>query len=268
MNLTSKALLVSLSFAMLTTTSCMMEEDLVAKAGKASIQIDLSTAADFSTETKAVNESDYSNLDNYQIEIWQNETLKKEFPHSERPASIELPNGTYTLKAYYGTDAAYSRTGFRMEGSSIFNVEGKDLTVTCNCYPTVGKLQVIFDANMVTYFSDYQVVYTTSSIMGNSVTWSKNDLDPWYIKLPQNGETVTATIKLTPKSEYVTNGASTTVTRTRVLKPTEMWTLEVAPNYTSTNGTLGISISIDTTTEDKTIEIIVPAEWGTDSPSK
>ena len=59
MNLTSKALLVPLSFAMLTTTSCMMEEDLVAKAGKASIQIDLSTAADFSTETKAVNESDY-----------------------------------------------------------------------------------------------------------------------------------------------------------------------------------------------------------------
>ena len=261
MNLTSKALLVTLSFAMLTTTSCMMEEDLVAKAGKASIQIDLSTAADFSTETKAVNESDYLNLNNYKIEIWQNETLKKDFTYSDRPASIELPNGTYTLKAYYGTDAAYSRTGFRMEGGTIFNMEGQNMTVPCNCYPTVGKLKVQFDASMASYFSDYQVVFTTPSIPDNTVTWTKSDSEPWYIRLAKGGETVTAVITLTPKSDYVVSSTTVPVTRTHLLKPNEAWALQIAPSYTSNNGQLGISIKIDSGTNDKPIDIIVPTEW-------
>lgn len=242
-------------------TSCVMEEDVIAKAGKADVRIELSTSADFEPTTKAVNESDYQNLNNYTVEIWQNETIKKSFPYTEKPASIELNNGTYTLKAYYGTKADYSRTGFYVEGATVFNIEGASKSVSCQCAPVVAKLKVNFTTDMATYFSDYKVIYTTQSITGTAVTWAKNDTDPWYIKVAQNGETVKATIQLTPKAEYVSKNTTTNIERTYALKPNEMWTLEIAPSYTTTKGQLGISINIDSSTNDKPIDIVIPAEW-------
>lgn len=241
--------------------SCVMEDDVIAKAEKADVQIELSASTDFEPTTKAVNENDYQTLDNYSIEIWQNETIKKSFTYKDRPSSIELTNGTYTLKAFYGTKADYSRTGFYVEGATVFNVEGNNQTVSCKCEPVVAKLKVNFTTEMATYFSDYKVIYTTQSITGTAVTWAKNDTDPWYIKLAQNGETVKATIQLTPKTEYVSKGTTTSIERTYVLKPNEMWTLEIAPSYTTTKGQLGISINIDSSTNDKPIDIVIPAEW-------
>ncbi|MGM9758775.1 MAG: DUF4493 domain-containing protein [Parabacteroides sp.] len=242
-------------------TSCVMEEDMLAKAGKASVTIDLNADAAFTTETKAVDEHAYTNISNYTVEIWQNETIKKSFAYSDRPSSIELPNGTYTLKAFYGTDMTYSRTGFRVEGGTIFNLEGQDMTVPCNCYPTAGKLKVQFDASMTNYFTDYYVVFTTPSIPDNTVIWTKSDTDPWYIRLAKGGETVTAAITLTPKSDYVVSSTTVPITRTHLLKPNEAWALQIAPAYTSNNGQLGISIKVDTGTNDKPIDIIVPTEW-------
>lgn len=239
--------------------SCMQEE-LQAVANKANIQIELDNATDFQP-TKAVDESTYQDLSKYSLEIWQNETLKNSFSYVNKPSSLELANGTYTLKAFYGTKSKYSRTGFYVEGSTIFNVEGKDQTVTCRCEPTMGKLKVKFDASMSTYFTDYEVVYTTSSITGEAVKWAKNDVDPWYIEVARNGETVTATIKLTPRTDYVSNGTSTSVVRTYTLQPNKLWTLEIAPSYSSSKGQLGISIKLDTSTNNRPIDIVVPSEW-------
>ena len=242
-------------------TSCVMEEEVIAKAGKADVQIELSASTDFEPTTKAVNESDYQNLNNYTVEIWQNETIKKSFPYAQIPSSIELNNGTYTLKAYCGTQANYSRTGFYVEGATVFNIEGESKSVSCQCKPVVAKLKVNFTPEMATYFSDYKVIYTTQTITGTAVTWAKNDTDPWYIKVAQNGETVKATIQLTPKAEYVLKGTTTSIDRTYVLEPNKMWTLEIAPSYTTTKGQLGISINIDSSTNDKPIDIVIPAEW-------
>ena len=239
--------------------SCMQEE-LQAVAGKANIQIELDNATDFQP-TKAVDESTYQDLSKYSLEIWQNETLKNSFSYVNKPSSLELANGTYTLKAFYGTKSKYSRTGFYVEGSTIFNVEGKDQTVTCRCEPTMGKLKVKFDASMCIYVTATAVIYTTSSITGEAVKWAKNDVDPWYIEVARNGETVTATIKLTPRTDYVSNGTSTSVVRTYTLQPNRLWTLEIAPSYSSSKGQLGISINLDTSSNDRPIDIVVPSEW-------
>ena len=82
-----------------------------------------------------------------------------------------------------------------------------------------------------------------------------------YIKVAQNGETVKATIQLTPKAEYVLKNTTTSIERTYALKPNEMWTLEIAPSYSSSKGQLGISIKLDTSTNDRPIDIVVPSEW-------
>lgn len=244
-------------------TSCVMEEEMLTKAGQATVRIELNADAAFGTETKAVNEEGYKVLANYTIQILQNGQIVGEnnYPYNSLPNSIQLSNGSYTLKAFYGTDVPYSRTAFYVEGTQPFSIEGEDRIVSVNCTPTVGKLITQFDPLMATYFDDYKVTYTTSSIPSGNMVWAKNDTDPWYIRVPETGETVTATITLTPKTVYDAKGTVKTVTKTYKLERNKAWTLAVAPNYTATNGKLSISITIDEKTDDHEIDIVVPADW-------
>lgn len=244
-------------------TSCQVEDLTSFSKGKGTVALDLSTTANFNTETKAVNEDDYRNLNNYTVQILkvgENDPVKT-YKYEEIPSSIELNNGAYTVKAFYGTDAeAASRTGFYVEGSSTFNLNGEtDKSVSLACTPTYGKVKVEF-TTMDTYFSDYYVVYSTSAL-GSSTTakWAKADTEPWYLKLNKEGETVTATIYLVPKSEYQTKAA--TVVRTYELAPNKAWTLQVAPSYNDKTGQLGVSIKIDEGTNDIPVDIVIPSEW-------
>ena len=246
-------------------TSCVMEEEMITKAGQATVRIELNADAAFGPETKAVNISDYENKDNYTVQILKEGQLYENhsWKYAEKPTTITLPIASYTLKAFYGTDAPYSRTGFYVEGTQSFAVTGEEevKTVTASCTPVVGKLVTAFDEKMATYFSDYKVVYTTSTITGEEVAWAKDDTDPWYIKVPKGGETVTAKIILTPKAEYDSKQTKKEVTETYTLHPNKAWTLQIAPNYTAINGKLGISITIDEKTNDHEIDIVVPSDW-------
>ena len=62
---------------------------------------------------------------------------------------------------------------------------------------------------------------------------------------------------MTPKAEYETKEAS--VVQTKTLSPNQGWTLKVKPNYN--HGQLGLEITIDETTEDKPIDIVIPPTW-------
>lgn len=244
-------------------TSCQVEDLASFSKGKGTVTLDLSATAGFNTETKAVNEDDYRNLNNYTVQILKvgESDPVKSYKYEEIPSSIELNNGAYTVKAFCGTETgAASRTGFYVEGSNSFNLYGEtDKSVSLTCTPTYGKVKVEFN-EMDTYFSDYYVVYSTSAL-GSSTTakWAKADTEPWYLKLNKEGETVTATIYLTPKSQYQTKAA--TVVRTYELAPNKAWTLQVSPNYNDVTGKLGIAITIDEKTNDQSIDIVIPSEW-------
>ena len=246
-------------------TSCVEEEMMAQAKGEAEVRIELNADAAFGTSTKAVNENDYKNENNYTVQILKDGQIvdNHNYKYAECPTTITLPIASYNLKAFYGTDALYSRTGFYVEGTQSFAVTGEDgvKKVSVTCEPVVGKLITQFDAQMATYFSDYKVVYTTSSITGEQVTWAKNDTDPWYIKVAKGGETVTAKIILTPKAEFDSKQTKKEVTETYTLSPNKAWTLQISPNYTATNGKLGISITIDETTNDHEIDIVVPSDW-------
>ena len=54
-------------------TSCVMEEEMITKAGQATVRIELDADAAFGPETKAVNENDYKNINTYQVEIRKND---------------------------------------------------------------------------------------------------------------------------------------------------------------------------------------------------
>lgn len=239
--------------------SCSNEENDLTTSGSGSVTLGVTANAVFSTNTRAVNESSYSNTASYQVEILGSTGEEvTSFLYRDTPTSIKLANGSYTLKAHYGTESNASRDAFYVYGEQSFQIEGDNKTVSVNCYPTCGKLIASFDGNMSTYFSEYYVTYETetlSNASGGSITWAKADTEPWYVKLAKAGETVTATIHYT----RISDSTSGTVTRRCTLKPCQSWTLGIAP--LNENGNLTISITIDETTDDILKDIDVPTDW-------
>lgn len=272
-----KTMLCLMMGATVLTTSCLSEDQdfgPVQEQGseKGQLALTLSADANFNQKTRALNEADYRNTDNYTVQLLQNDEVLLEFKGSEIAENLpkELNPGDYTVKAFYGEEQNYSRDKFYVVGSKDFNIsKGSKSTVSVACLPTCGKLSVVFDAEMATYYDLYNVQYSgATAFSGNNLAWSKNDTEPWYVKLNADGETLTYTINLTAKEEYAHCDAegnkqtSGTVTGTFTLKRNQAHRLTVKPNYIPTEeGGLSISIEIDDSVNEigKTIE--VPVEW-------
>ena len=81
--------------------------------------------------------------------------------------------------------------------------------------------------------------------------------------LKEGGETVSFTISVTPKEEYVNNQQQgTTKTGTFKLDRNKGYKMNISANYTPTAvGKVDISITIDESTNDKPVDIEVPIEW-------
>lgn len=244
--------------------SCSSDDDVQqATEETGTIQLGVSTGTYFGvkTSTKAVNEEDYANVNNYTVQVLQNGVEKYSWTYADVPSSLELPNGSYTVKAYYGTEKISSRQGFYSVDEETITVQGNEQTVSLTCEPTCAKTVVKFSSDMATYFADYYVNYETEALVAQELvaTWAKDDTEPWYLLVNKDGEAVKATIHLTPQSTYKTESAS--IVRTFTLKPNQAWTLNIAPAYEASTGQLGISITIDESTNDIPVDIEVPAEW-------
>ncbi len=256
MNTKSALATCFLSISVILCSCTSQNDDPILSEGTGTITLGITTSTAF---TKAVNESTYSDVNKYTVQILDDEgTVKKEFLYEEKEDKISLNNGSYTLKAFYGTESNASRESFYVEGSTRFQVNGEPVQeVTVNCQPTCGKVKATFASNMDEYFSDYSIVYETAALKaaGTTAVWAKGDTDPWYLKVDNAGETVTATIQVTRLDDNKT----ATVVKTYTLAPNKSWTLNIAP--ADDNGSLGIEITVDETTDDETIDIEVPAYW-------
>ena len=81
-------------------------------------------------------------------------------------------------------------------------------------------------------------------------------LSPVAALLKPEGEMVKATIHLTRKDD----GTSSQVVKSYSgMKPNQSWTMNIAPH--DDNGSLGITITIDESTEDVIHDIEVPSDW-------
>lgn len=237
-------------------TACTSEQEPGQQAGAGSIRLGLTTSTVF---TKAVTESDYSDVNKYTVQILndQGNAAVEDFIYGEASERITLNNGNYTLKAFYGEEKSASRDGFYVAGEKRFNVNGKEVQVEVACKPMCGKVVVHFADEMSTYFSNYSVIYETEALKseGTTAIWQKDDTEPWYLKVNEQGESVKATISFTRLSD----NKSATVEKTYTLAPGKSWTLNIAPQ--DNNGSLGITVTIDESTDDEEIDIEVPSEW-------
>ena len=220
----------------------------------------LNVQAQTSFQTKALDEAEYKDIDNYTVELYSGSELYRSWtPNEALPTTLKVPAGTYTLKAYYGEDVAASTEKMYVEGTSDpVTVSGDDTeqqTLSVTCEPTCAKVTVQFAPEMDDYFSDYSIDFHTIALGSSTFTWAKDATDPVYLKVNEN-ETITAQIALVKSSD----GTRSTLEKTYTLSPNTGKTIKVSPIANAT-GDVGISITIDDSTHDTEIDIEIPQEW-------
>jgi hypothetical protein len=185
--------------------------------------------------------------------------------YSEVPGKMPLilPIGSYTVKAFYGTEHDASRNEFYVYGEDQGILQGDPETVSADveCTPTCGRISVSFSPEMDGYFSDYNVSFSGTVALGeNSIKWEKNDTEPWYVKLEQGGEKVSFTITVLAKDEFTAK--ETTKKGTFDLNRNKAYKINVSPVYSGTEtGDVSLNITVDETTNDKPVDIEVPVDW-------
>lgn len=264
---TIKGAMLMTMFVGTAMVSCTAESESPA-TGTGTMALTLETQSEFAS-TRAVTESDYKNLANYTVQVTDRDgNVREEFMGNEIPGMIELPIGSYTVTATCGEEKVASRNTFLSTGSSPVNIgSDSEEKVTVTCAPTCGKAAVKFDETMADYYTDYYVEYTTPALGQGKVVWAKADQEPWYLAVSEQGDDVVATIHLAPKPEYLTDEQKTSgyaegvITKQYNLKRNKAWTMNIKPNYSTSIGQLGISITVDESTNDTEVPITVPSEW-------
>lgn len=235
---------------------CSAEVDNLQLAdGMGAVKLSLNADTGFETTTKAVDESSYRKTDLYTVQILQGTTVVGNYTGATIPDElIELTNGSYTVKAFYGEDVAASLDAMRVEGSKGFDVQSNQVTnVEVSCAPVCAKVNLTFEG-MDKYFSDWETRFKTVALNGSTYIYEKDFTGPLYLKVNKE-EQVSVVFELTPKE-----GQPTEISKTYTMNPNQALNIAVKPSP-ATTGNLGITISIDGSTNDETIDIEIPSDW-------
>lgn len=239
-------------------------DDLQLADGMGAVKLSITADTGFDTMTKAITEADYTNLANYTVQILDgnNRVVEGcEWAGNALPGEdelIELDNGNYTLLAFTGEDykgIGATTEGMYVEGKKAFNINGASTSVSAVCTPQCARMTVVFDAKMADYFSNYYVTFSGTTALGQTThTWAKGATDPVYMAVTGT-ETITATINLVDKE----NKIATPLKKTYEVSAAKAVKMNIAPAVKG--GTVGISISIDDSTNDIPVDIEIPSNW-------
>lgn len=250
-------LLMGLLIAGWWSASCSSDHDDIPSeaSGKGGVRIGLSTDTGFSS--RAVDESEYKDVNNYTIEIWKDGSKLKSSLYKDLEGGFwALDDGeNYTIKAFYGTDELFSYEKMYVEGSGTFSVDSDTATVSVACKPTCAKIMVKFNAELNTYFADYYMVFKTKE-EGKVATWNKTTTGPLYFKVGQKNESVEAEI-WTALKDSPTAYSKTSVTYS--FTPAQQRIINVAPQVAT--GSINLVITIDDSVVKHEIPIEVPSDW-------
>lgn len=245
--------------------SCSSDtEELLNESGTGFVSFSIQANAGFQT-TRAIDENDYENVDNYTVQIWEGEDLFNEYTPGNIPSSLKLDAGTYIVKAFSGEDLTASTEYMYVAGESEVTVAaGESKTAKIVCTPACAKVTIDFDKEMDTYFKDYSVSLQTKALNTSTYIWEKENTDPVYLKV-EDKESVSMKINLTNKE-----GKTITQDYSYSLSPKQAFTLHVKPQVKEPGDTgLGIVIEIDEGTNEPTeIEIDIPSNWIDDTTNK
>lgn len=252
-------------------SACTSDDGLSSpsETGQGQLMLNLVSGTKFTEDTRAVNENDYKITDKYTVVVIDANNIEKLNCLGSEVASkmpLTMPIGSYTIKAFYGTETHASRNSFYVYGETQGSIKAEQKeSVEVNCTPTCGRITVNFDEGMSTYFSDYKVTFKGTEALGETdIDWNKDDTEPWYVKLKggTEGEEITFTITTTTKNEYIDKTQEATKTGKFTLKRNYAYKMNVNVTYNpTTQGDLKITVTIDESTNDKPVDIEVPVDW-------
>ncbi len=235
--------------------SCSSDEDVQA-SGEGTIAFDVQ--ADTGFRSRALDEADYKDLDNYTVQLLSNSAVEQEWGYAELPSKVTVPAGTYQVKAFCGEDVPASTETMYVEGLSgevtVNGTESEATSVKVVCRPVCAKVAVKFADTMSQYFTDWSVTFKTVALGSGSFVWSKDAVAPVYLKVGQN-EKVQAVIS------YTRDGKPAEIAKEYVMSPADGMTINVTPKVEQSEGNLNVTITIDTTTNDIEQDIEVPSDW-------
>lgn len=225
--------------------------------GRGAVKLSISADAGFETTTKAVNEETYRNIDAYTVQILtESGSVVETYTGATLPKElIELTNGSYSVKAFYGTDVPASTETMYVEGSKNFDINSDQVSnVNVSCAPVCARVKITYDEGLKDYFTSWETRFKTVALGEGTFIYEKDMTDPLYLKVNKN-EQVSVAFSFTNSESKVQ-----TINKTYAMNPNEALNISVKPQAAET-GNLGITIEIDGTTNDETINIEIPSEW-------
>ena len=167
--------------------------------------------------------------------------------YSDVPAAIELEPGEYYVVAHSGNwNAAAFENPYYFGQSETFTINsGENRSITVNCELANCMVTLVYSQNILDNFTNYSTVVSTDA---GSLTFVKNETRAGYFD-PQP-------ISIVTTLEYATGSGTTTKILTGSIdNPAAKKHYEIHVDATIDNGTVGLAINLDESTDDEIVEI-------------
>lgn len=263
-----KYLLFSSFFSLALLSGCSNEKEENV-TGESSVMIDLSADLSYA-KSRAIDESEYKNTQNYKVSLYKGEepvfenTLYKDLNVMQQVES----GVTYTLSAEYGEDVACGYDKLYVKGSTSFSVpQGETNKVSVECKPANAKFMVVYEGKdendaFEDYFQDCTVSLKTQ-YMDEAFTMSKQDVDKeLYLRTGDEGTEAVLSFSVIDKDGGVVTVEGFETEKTVVLKPAVAYTLTIKPTVVEVEGgKVGLDITVDDGVTEENVNITIPGDY-------
>lgn len=211
--------------------------------------------------------SAFLDVSDYTVQVLDEaEKVVKEYKRYESmPSTIELPEGSFVLKAFKGSDKAASFESPYFEGRTSFVVRDQmNTSVGVTCKLANARVTIESTPDFDKIYSDYIVDFSTDYIeeedsVNGSFAVSKGEERPLYLRTGQDGTDVGITV-------YVKKPGETEFTAFYVSDPLKLeprQSVRVLLSLSETNQGIGIDIMLDDTLTKLSITTEIPDYmWG------
>lgn len=266
--------IIFFSILSLVFTSCMSDNQITPTGSMSLTSLDADTTSlhignnGKVTRTSLSDElSSFLDVSDYTVQILDEaEKVVDEYKRYESmPSTIELPEGSFILKAFKGSDKAASFENPYFEGRTSFVVRDQmNTSVGVTCTLANARVTIESTPDFDKIYSDYTVDFSTDYIeeedsVNGSFTVNKGEERPLYLRTGQDGTDVGITV-------YVKKPEETEFTAFYVSEPLKLeprQSVRVLLSLSETNQGIGIDVMLDDTLTKLSITTEIPDYmWG------
>lgn len=245
--------LCALALAMAASFFSCNSDDLNDSSHKGTLRLNL--AADTTgikggaLTTKATGEFDnFLDINSYTVQVYSDEDTVESLLYKDFPEEIEIKEGSYTLKAFKGTNipAAFDNPYF--EGSKEFTVkEDMKTPLEVICTMANARVKAAYSEDFLKAYTDYTVMLKTSHL-SSPFEIPQDEQRFAYLEVDKEGSPLVVAISLKRKN-WAEAKVYTVTDPSITLKPKESITL----NF-STDGKTGDGLALSVVLDDQLTE--------------